>query len=102
MDTATVRKYAADLENKLAANPADSSISHELSLANKYLLACSYYDGAGWSWAVKSTGLNFTKRMYMAADLLKEVIAQPAHPLYYKALYLRGRIYYWLGKEDDE
>ena len=102
MDTAAARKYSAALHNKFAANPADSSISRELILTEKYLLACSYYEGGGWSWAVKGTGLNFTKRMYLAADLLKEIIDQPTHPLYYKALYLRARIYYWLGKEDGE
>jgi hypothetical protein len=102
MDTSAVRKYSAALKNRQATSPADSSISRELKLTEKYLLACSYYDGGGWSWAVKGTGLNFTKRMYLAADLLKEIVNQPSHPLYYKALYLRARIYYWLGKEDGE
>ncbi len=102
MDTTAVRSYSNELKKKLAADPSDSSTSHELDLANRYLLACFYYDGGGWSWAVKSTGLGLTKRMYLAADLLKEIMAEPSNPLYYKALYLRGRIYYWLGKEDDE
>ena len=101
MDTAEVKLYAAELKRILIDAPQDSSISRQLNLANKYLLACSYYEGGGWSWAVKSTGLSLTKRLYAAADLLKDIIIDPANPLYYKSLYLKGRIYYWLGKEDS-
>jgi hypothetical protein len=101
MDTAGVRRYASGLKARLQADPADSAVARQLRLTEKYLLACAYYEGGGWSWAVKSTGLNATKRFYAAADMLQEIVADPTNPLYYKSLYLRGRIYYWLAKEDS-
>lgn len=101
MDTTEVKLFASKLKQRLAANPGDGLLARQVDLTDKYLLACSYYEGGGWSWAVKSTGLSATKRFYAAADMLKEIIADTSHPLYYKSLYLRGRIYYWLGKEDS-
>ncbi|ANE51484.1 hypothetical protein SY85_14190 [Flavisolibacter tropicus] len=100
MDTMAVKQYAAGLEKQLQTNAGDSSTAKQLRLANNYLQACSYFEGAGWSWAVKATGLSAIKRYYVAADMLKEIVADPSNPLYYKALYLRGRLHYWLGKED--
>ncbi len=100
MDTVAVKRYAAALERKLLVTPTNSLLLKERSKVNNYLLACSYYEGGGWSWAVKGTGMNYTKRLYLAADMLKEMAADTLHPLYYKSLYLRARIYYWLDKED--
>ena len=101
MDTAAVKVFATALEKKLQASPNDSVVAKQLDLTKKYLLACTYYEGGGWSWAVKQSGMSQSKRLYAAADLLKEVTDDRTHPLHDKALYLRARIYYWLNKEDS-
>ena len=101
IDTAEVKVFAVDLERKLNASPNDLVVAKQLDLTKKFLLACTYYEGGGWSWAVKQTGMSQSKRLYAAAELLKEVTNDTTHPLSDKALYLRGRIYYWLNKEDS-
>lgn len=40
--------------------------------------------------------------MYAAADLLEPIISDSSNPLYERSLYLLGKIYYWLDKEDDD
>ncbi len=50
----------------------------------------------------QETGMNQIQRMYTATDLLEQVVADPADPVYYKALYLLARIHYWLYQEDEQ
>lgn len=100
-DTAAVSRFAASLAQKLAADPENTALINQLDNTHKYLLACYYYDGGGWSWAVKKTGLSLIYRMYAAADLLEQIIPDKADPLYDKSLYLLAKIYYWLNEEDD-
>lgn len=71
-------------------------------LAAKYLKAAWYYDLGAWSASAKASGLNFTFRMYLAADLLEQVAASENDPLYDKAVYLLGKIHYWLNQEDHD
>jgi len=94
-DTAVVREFLQqpDSNNIAFANQAD--------MCRKYLLACKYFEGGGWSWAVHETGLSLIYRMNAAADLLEQVIADVDDPLYNRALYLLARTYYWLDQEDD-
>lgn len=94
-DTAAVQQFLqeADSNNIAFANQAD--------MCRKYLLACKYFEGGGWSWAVQETGLSLIYRMNAAADLLEQVTADADDPLYNRALYLLARTYYWLDQEDD-
>jgi len=56
----------------------------------------------GWEWADKETGLGMFDRLHQAVMLLDALLsADPAedNPLVERALFLRGRLLYWLGKE---
>lgn len=97
-DTSALRSFA----HQLALDSTDIAASNQLVQVNKYLLACKYYDYSGWGWAVKETGMNQIQRMYAAADLLDDVLADASDPLRYKAMYLLARIHYWLNQEDDD
>lgn len=69
-------------------------------LAARYLKAARYYDLGGWSASAKTSGINFTMRMYLAADMLEQIAASENDPLYDKAIYLLAKIHYWLNQED--
>lgn len=100
-DTAAVKEFRSDLLKQLKKDTASIALLNRLDIIDKYLLACYYFDGGGWSWAIKQTGFSLIYRMYAAADLLEQVIADPADPLYNRARYLLARIYYWLDQEDN-
>ncbi|ACU05304.1 hypothetical protein Phep_3107 [Pedobacter heparinus DSM 2366] len=68
--------------------------------AAKYLKAAYYYDLGAWSRSAKTSGINFTFRMYLAADMLEQIAASENDPLYDKAIYLLAKIHYWLNRED--
>jgi len=70
--------------------------------AAKYLKAAYYYDLGAWSKSAKSSGINFTFRMYLAADMLEQIAAVENDPLYDKAIYLLAKIHYWLDQEDHD
>ena len=100
-DTVLIKNLRTELVSALAENPGDIGIANQVDIVDKYLLACSYYDGGGWSWASKATGFSLIYRMYAAADLLEQIISDPDDPLYERSMYLLARIYYWLDKEDS-
>ncbi|TCC96621.1 tetratricopeptide repeat protein [Pedobacter hiemivivus] len=70
--------------------------------AVKYLKASYYYDLGAWSKSAKTSGINFTFRMYLAADMLEQIAAFENDPLYDKAIYLLAKIHYWLDQEDND
>ncbi len=100
-DTAAVIRFRDQLLTDIKKDSTDIDVSNQLTLVNNYLLACSYFNGGGWSWASRQTGLSLIYRMYAAADLLEQVVADREDPLYERATYLLARIYYWLDKEDN-
>lgn len=100
-DTTAISQFAFSLRQQLAKDSDNIAIANQLTNINKYLLACYYYDGGGWSWAVKKTGMSLIYRLYAAADLLEQIIPDTNDPLYDKSLYLLAKIYYWLNEEDD-
>ncbi len=100
-DTAAVIRLRDRLQAAFVKDSTDIDASNQLNVVNNYLLACSYFNGGGWSWASKETGLSLIYRMYAAADLLEPVLADVKDPLYEKVMYLLARIYYWLDKEDN-
>ena len=100
-DTAAVKSWLRQTELQLEKDSSNTALRNQAAMVRKYLLACYYFDGGGWSWAVKETGLSLIYRMYAAADLLEQVIADPDDPLYDRARYLLARTYYWLDQEDD-
>lgn len=67
--------------------------------ADKYLLAAHYYDLGAWSKSVKAVG-NFSFRLYLAIDMLEQIAAVENDPLYDRAIYLLGKIHYWINRED--
>lgn len=100
-DTAAVNAFRVELQEKLKKDTGNIVLLNQLDMTDKYLLACYYFDGGGWLWAIRQTGFSLIYRMYAAADLLEQVIADPADPLYNHARYLLARIYYWLDQEDN-
>ncbi|HVW59603.1 MAG TPA: hypothetical protein VHC48_06205, partial [Puia sp.] len=101
-DTAAVRRFRTGLLRQLEKDPGYLPAEGQLEDVDNYLQACADFDGGGWSWAVKSTHMSLIYRLYAAADLLEQVIADPSDPLYDRSVYLLGKIYYWLHEEDDE
>ncbi len=101
-DTAEVAAFGRQLEAALNKNPEDIILINRLNIINKYLLAAYYYDIGWWSWAVESTGLSIFDRYDIASDLLRQIVADPRDPLHDKAVYLLGRIHFWLYKEQHE
>jgi len=100
-DTSAVSAFRSELLGKLKKDTASIALRNQLDIIEKYLLACYYFDGGGWLWATRQTGLSLIYRMYAAADLLEQVIADPTDPLHDRAIYLLARIYYWLDQEDN-
>lgn len=100
-DTALMKEIRTGLLDKLKSDSANAGVLNQLDIINKYLLACYYYNGGGWSWASKETGFSLIYRMFAAADLLEQIASDPQDPLYERSMYLLGRIYYWLDKEDN-
>lgn len=100
-DSIAVKTFAKKLEQRLISDSSDIGAANQLQSINDYLLACSYYNGGGWSWAVKKTGLSLIYRLYAAADLLEPISQDNTDPLRDKASYLLARIYYWLDQEDS-
>ncbi len=96
-DTAAIKSWLRQHEK----DTTNIALRNQVAMVRKYLLACYYFDGGGWSKAVKETGLSLIYRMFAAADLLEQVIADPDDPLYDRARYLLARVYYWLDQEDD-
>lgn len=99
-DTTKVKQMVADLERQLQDRPGQTDLENQLNTANRYLKACYYYDLGAWLRAAKTSGINFTFRMYLAADLLEQVAASKKDPLYDQSIYLLGKIHYWLNSED--
>jgi hypothetical protein len=61
-----------------------------------------YFLMRGWEWADEKTGLGMFDRLHQAVMLLDGFLStdtEPQNPLTERALYIRGRILYWLGKE---
>ena len=92
----------AALKTQILKDPANTALQNRLNILQKHLTAERYYELAGWSYAVTQTKMNQIQRMYAAIDLLDQIVADPADPLYYKSLYLLAKIHYWLAKEDSE
>jgi hypothetical protein len=92
----------AALKKKIRRDPANIALQNRLNILQKHIKADRYYELAGWSQSVTETKMNQIQRMYAAIDLLDQIVADPADPLYYKSLYLLAKIHYWLAKEDSE
>jgi hypothetical protein len=96
-DTTDVQKYIAGLGK---SGDTTSVVQYNLLQdCRRYLLACSYVRGGGWSWASKKTGMSAIHRCFAAADLLAPIVADDKHPLHDRATYLLARVYYWLDLE---
>lgn len=98
-DTLAVQQLVNSLQKRLSSDPDNVDMQNALDDAMKYLTACRYYDLGAWSSAAKLSGINFTFRMCLAADLLEQIVADDHGPLFDKALYLLAKIRYWLNKE---
>jgi hypothetical protein len=96
-DTLDVQQQVANWEK---AGDTTSTVQYNLLQdCRRYLLACSYVSGGGWSWASKKTGMSAIHRCFAAADLLASITADEKHPLHDRATYLLARVYYWLDLE---
>ncbi|MGI9429767.1 MAG: hypothetical protein ACR2NM_13985, partial [Bythopirellula sp.] len=68
----------------------------------------SLFDMRGWQWANEKTGLGMFDRLYQAVMWIDGLLGNEdleTNPLAERALFLRGRILYWLHRErggDDE
>jgi hypothetical protein len=92
----------ASVQKQLIKNPGNIALENRLDIFEKYNKAAKFYEQGGWSEAVKKTKMNQIQRMYAAIDLLDQVVADSAHPIYHKSLYLLAKTHYWLAKEDSK
>lgn len=100
-DTAAIRQAIHLLSDQLASNPASIALQHQLHLLKKYQLATYYYEIGWWSWAVEETGMSIFPRYDVASDLLRQVLVDPQDPMHDRAVYLLGKIHYWLYREQE-
>lgn len=101
-DLTEMTSAAVSLEKELGNNPGNAALINRLYILQKHITAARFYEQAGWSAEVRKTRMNQIQRMYAAIDLLDQVVADRASPLYDKSLYLLAKIHYWLYKEDSE
>ena len=101
-DTAVIGNFARQLREAIRRDSGNIATGNQLDIVDKYLKACDYYNGGGWLRTVRSTGMSLLHRLHAAVDLLEQVSADPEDPLYYRAVYLLGRIHYWLDQEDGD
>ncbi len=76
-----------------------SLIAQQLRPLEYYLAACALYESGRWEHMRQSTGLSYFTRLWMAADLLDQVIADSACVLHDRALFLLGKLHFWLYRE---
>ncbi|RMG28643.1 MAG: hypothetical protein D6730_05180, partial [Bacteroidetes bacterium] len=100
-DTAVVGAYLRQLRQQLRSQPGDFALQNRIHTCQQYLQAAWYYDIGWWSWAVEATGMSIFPRFHAASDLLQQILADPADPLYERAAYLLGKIHYWLYQEQE-
>jgi hypothetical protein len=91
-------------EASLSDRPADAVYAIWHQRLEQLIAAERYYSMRGWQWANEETGLGMYDRQCQAVMLLDGLLApvpDDATPLAERALYCRGRLLYWLGKEHD-
>ncbi len=99
-DSSEIDRAIGGLRQRLRKDSGDQAASNQLDILKRLRMAMTFYEQGGWGWAVRHTGMNQIQRMYAVIDLLQPVIADPADPLYFNALYLLARTQYWLVRED--
>jgi hypothetical protein len=88
----------------LCKNPSDAVFAIWHQRLEQLIAAEKYYSMRGWQWANEETGLGMHDRQCQAVMLLDGLLTPElaeATPLAERALYFRGRMLYWLGKEHD-
>ncbi len=100
IDSSEIDQAISRLGQRVRNNTGDQAASNQLDILKRLRMALTFYEQGGWGWAVRHTGMNQIQRMYAVIDLLQPVIADPADPVYFNALYLLAKTQYWLVRED--
>jgi hypothetical protein len=101
IDIAELDRLQKYLVSRRGSQSERSKLTNAVDMLEKLSRANWFFALAGWSESLKKTKMNQIQRMYAAVDLLDQLVADPSGPLYYKSLYLLGKIHFWLVKEDD-
>lgn len=91
-----------DLNNILRSDPYDPFAFYWQEQLRLMALAEYYIELMGWQWADEKTGLKIFSRYHQAVIILDGLLdgrSPESYPLYERALWQRGRLLYWLGKE---
>ncbi|ODS73350.1 MAG: hypothetical protein ABS46_20260 [Cytophagaceae bacterium SCN 52-12] len=99
-DSSEIDQAIGTLRQRLTNDTGDQAAANQLDVLKRLRMAMTFYEQGGWGWAVRQTGMNQIQRMYAVIDLLQPVIADPADPVYFNALYLLAKTQYWLVRED--
>ena len=95
-------ELASEVEQSLHRDRTDAFLALWLERLRLLATAERYLSMRGWESANKETGLGLFNRLHQAvmlSDGLLSTETREANPLAERALYTRGRILYWLGKE---
>lgn len=93
---------AKQVQESLNHNRSDAFFAFWLERLELLTLAERYFSMRGWEWANEDTGLGMFDRLYQAVMLLDGLLATDTgeeSPLTERALYIRGRLLYWLGEQ---
>lgn len=95
-------ELASQVKESLRLNPADAFLALWLERLELLAAADRYSSMRGWEWADQETGLGMFERLtqaVMLSDALLSTDEEHASPLTERALFIRGRLLYWLGEE---
>ncbi len=92
----------SDLKKILAQQRRDIFAAYWAEQIELLSLAEQFHKMMGWSWATQQTGMGIFDRYHQAVMILDGLLDRPDAEKYYfydRALWLRGRLLYWLGEE---
>ena len=97
-----LEEICTDLERMSDLQPGDIFAAYWLEQVQLMQLAEEYIQMMGWEWAKEETGLGIFDRYHQAVMILDGLLDRPEPENYYlyeRALWFRGKVLYWLGKE---
>ncbi len=98
----SLSELTKQIKDALNRNPDDACSAFWLQQLEQLTLAEDYFAMRGWEWAKTKTGLGMFDRFYQAVMLLDGLLSADPDiqaPLSERALFVRGRILYWLNKQ---
>ncbi|MEM6319060.1 MAG: hypothetical protein AAF960_15410 [Bacteroidota bacterium] len=88
-----------NLKSTLEKDPSDAWTFKYYREATWLHLAETFKTARGWQWSKSRYQMSMIQLFQQGQMLLEPIIQQPDHPLYERALWLRGRFCFHLGRE---